>query len=283
MGRAESLIDRDSFKWFLQCILATPHLRRWQHCFSCNPGRSIRWVGLSSFASNASQAATFVSCCLWSYIAMFFPTYEVYWSLGSFFSCRGQNGALLAGQKEKQIFGSLPNGLDLDHLHRCLNTSAVLFNTAPSTPRSSSFCYSGGAFLFSQPSSQQNLKNDAFCSSFWCWFQKTNKLMLYFAGHDCVHHWPFDVQEVRTCKGGALLRFFESEENMSDSTPKCRQSPQTVAEGKHRSNQSESPCNILQYVTLLGLASWALFQRYFTLASEFLSSEWARNGFWYGL
>ena len=106
-----------------------------------------------------------------------------------------------------------------------------------STPRSSSFCYSGGAFLFSQPSSQQNLKNDAFCSSFWCWFQEMNKLMLYFAGHDCVHHWPFDVQEVRTCKGGALLRFFESEENMSDSTPKWRQSPQTVAEGKY--------CNML--------------------------------------
>ena len=70
------------------------------------------------------------------------------------------------GKKKSKFLEAYPMGLDLDHLRRCIDTSAVLFNTAPSTPRSSSFCYSGGAFLFSQPSSQQNLKNDALCYSF---------------------------------------------------------------------------------------------------------------------
>ena len=174
-----------------------------------------------------------------------FPTCEVCWSLSSFCSCRGKNTFGRAKRKANfwkptQWLGSWPPAPLYCCKHRSFQHSTLY------TKVFKFLLFWWCVFVFAAMLSAK-LEKWCFVFQFLFLISRHEEMMLYFAGHDCVHHWPFDVQEVRTCKSGSLLRLLEYKECISDSTPKWRQSPQT-AEGKHRSDQSQSLCNMLHCV-----------------------------------
>lgn len=205
-----------------------------------------------------------------------FPTCEACWRLSSFFSCRGKKH-FWQGKKKSKFLEAYPMAWILTTCAAVLLQAPFFSTQHPLHQGLQVFVILVVRFCFRSHALSKTWKMmlcvPVFVFDFKTWRNWCSILQVmtvYIIDH--LMYKKFGPAKVARCSGCLNIKIAFLIPLQNEGNPP-RQLKANIEATK------VNPCAICCTVlyTLLGLASWALFQRYFTLASKFLSSEWALN------